>query len=63
MNRETVQNEFINTILDNMTYEDLYQIAYDNLHSVYSEYTNEQLIGEITQHYPDILDDTNETDE
>ena len=56
-NRQTIIDAYIDRILDEMDIKDLKRIAGDYLeeNKNFSEYTDEQLISEIQDHYPELF--------
>jgi hypothetical protein len=56
-NRQAILDAYIDRILDNMDTKDLMRIVGDYLEQNFSEYTDEQLISEIQDHYPELLDE------
>lgn len=56
-NREELISEYVDRILDNMSTKDLMQIVGDQLEENLSGYTDAELITEVEEHYPELLDD------
>jgi hypothetical protein len=56
MNRKILQNEFVDELLDSMTFVDLYQVAFDSLHSLYNDYDDKSLTAVVKEYYPHLLD-------
>jgi hypothetical protein len=57
MNRTELQDQLIQTILDGMDMKTLEQYAYDMLVNCFEGYTDEELITEVSDHYPELLED------
>lgn len=55
--RETLISDYVDKILDNMSTKDLMRIVGDQLEENLSSYTDEELITEVTEYYPELLDD------
>ena len=55
--RETLISDYVDRILDNMSTKDLMRIVGDQLEENLSSYTDEELITEVTEYYPELLDD------
>ena len=54
--RQQTQDEFIARIVDGMDIKDLVQYAFDTLDEQLNEYTDEQLISDVKDNYPDLLE-------
>ena len=56
IDRDELQQNMIDTIVDGMDMEMLCQLACDALSSTYDEYTVDELIAEVEEYYPDLLE-------
>jgi hypothetical protein len=56
MNRDQLIQDYIDRILDNMSTKDLMQIVGDQLEENFGSYSDEELISEITEYYPELLE-------
>ena len=56
IDRDELQQNMIDTIVDGMDMEMLCQLACDALSSTYDEYTVDQLIVEAEEYYPHLLE-------
>lgn len=56
LNRDQLIEEYIERILDNMSTKDLMRIVGDQLEENFSSYTDEELITEVTEYYPELLE-------
>ena len=54
-NRDQLIQDYVDRILDNMTTKDLMRIVGDQLEENLSSYTNEQLLQEVEEYYPELL--------
>jgi hypothetical protein len=54
-NRVQLIQDYVDRILDNMTTKDLMRIVGDQLEENLSSYTNEQLLQEVEEYYPELL--------
>ena len=54
-NRYQLIEEYIERILDNMSTKDLMRIVGDQLEENFSTYSDEELITEVTEYYPELL--------
>ena len=57
MNRDQLQNDYIESIIDGMDHKDLWQFVYDNLYDHLNEYGDEELVTEVKDYYPELLED------
>ena len=57
MNRDQLTQDYIDRILDNMSTKDLMQIVGDQLEENFDSYSDEELIAEITEYYPELLEE------
>ena len=57
MNRSDLQKNLIQQMLDDMDLDALMQLAYDYMNESYDDYTDEELITEVKEYYPHILED------
>ncbi len=56
-NRSDITSVYCRRLLDDMDFNTLYSFAYDMLRDNKEGLTNEQLQNQITDYYPDILED------
>jgi hypothetical protein len=56
INRDQLVQEYIDRVLDNMSTKDLMRIVGDQLEENLSAYTDEELIAEVTDYYPELLE-------
>ncbi len=55
MNRQELIENYIDRILEGMSTKDLIRIVGDQLEENLSTYTDEELINEVTEYYPELL--------
>jgi hypothetical protein len=53
--RDQLISNYVDLVLDNMDTKTLMQIVGDEITDNLSEYTDEELISEIEDHYPELL--------
>jgi hypothetical protein len=58
MNRTKLIEAYVDRVLDNMSTKDLMRIVGDQLEGNLYHYTDEELISEIGEHYPELLEDS-----
>ena len=56
MNRSELLDTYIETIIDGMDHKDLWQYVYDSLEQNFENYTVDELIGEVEEYYPHLLE-------
>jgi len=56
-NRDQLISDYVDQILDNMTTKDLMQIVGSQLEENLESYSDEELLTEIGDHYPELLTD------
>ena len=56
VDRDELQNDYIERIIDGMDHKTMYQYIYDSLEQHFEKYTVDELIGEVEEYYGDLLD-------
>ena len=56
MNRDQLQHDYIESIIDGMDHKDLWQYVYDMMEQNFETYSDEELITEVKEYYPHILE-------
>ncbi len=56
IDRDELQDAMINQILDDMDIKTMMAILYDHMSESYDKYTVDELIEEVQEYYPDLLD-------
>ena len=56
IDRDELQHDYIERIIDGMDHKSMYQYVYDNLSDHLDKYSVNELIGEVEEYYPDLLD-------
>jgi hypothetical protein len=57
MNRQELLEAYVDRILENMSTKDLMRIVGDQLEESFSSYTDEELIAEVQEYYPDLIEE------
>ena len=57
IDRDKLQDDMINRIIDSMDVDGLCQLAYDYLNENYDKYSVKELITEVEELYPDMLEE------
>ena len=60
MNRSELQDNMIQQILDDMDIKTMMEILYDNMSESYDKYSDSELMEEVKEYYPHLLEE--ETD-
>ena len=56
MDRDELQDAYINEIIDGMDIKDLMRIVYDNIEQNLDQYNVDELIEEVQEYYPHLLE-------
>ena len=57
MNRKELQDNMIQQILEDMDIKTMMAILYDNMSESYDKYSDEELITEVKEYYPHLLEE------
>ena len=57
IDRDQLQDSMINQILDDMDIKTMMAILYDNMSNNYDSYTVDELIEEVEEYYPHLLEE------
>ena len=60
IDRDQLQEDMINRIIDGMDMDGLCQLAYDYLNENYDKYSVDELITEVEELYPDMMEESKE---
>jgi len=60
IDRDKLQDDMINRIIDGMDIDGLCQLAYDYLNENYDKYSVDELITEVEEFYPDMMEESKE---
>ena len=58
MNRSELQDNMIQQILDDMDIKTMMAILYDNMSESYDKYSDEELMEEVKEYYPELLEES-----
>tara|TARA_R100000030_G_scaffold78192_1_gene61149 strand:- start:130 stop:318 length:189 start_codon:yes stop_codon:yes gene_type:complete len=56
IDRDELQANYINRVLDGLDIKDMMAILYDQFDENFDKYTIDELIEEVNEYYPDLLD-------
>jgi len=54
MNRQELQDAYINSVIDGMDLKDCLAMLFDYMDNDMDSYTEEELIAEVTEYYPEL---------
>ena len=57
IDRDVLQDAMIQQILDDMDIKTMMAILYDNMQESYDKYSIDELISEVEEYYPHLLED------
>ena len=60
IDRDALQADYINRVLDDMDIKDMMAILYDYMDVEFDKYTVDELIEQVEEYYPDLIDDNDE---
>ena len=60
INRDELQEAYIESIIDGMDHKSMYQFVYDSLNNNLDDYTVDELITEVEDYYPELLEESKE---
>ena len=58
IDRDELQEAYVKSILDGMDWKTMEQFVYDSLNNNLDDYTVEELITEVEDYYPELLEKT-----
>ena len=56
VDRATLQDNLIESIIDGMDHKTMWSVLYDYMNESYDKYSNEELITEVKEYYPELLE-------
>ena len=56
IDRDQLQEAYIESIIDGMDHKSMYQFVYDSLNNNLDDYTVDELITEVKDYYPELLE-------
>ena len=59
IDRDQLQEAYIESIIDGMDHKSLWQYVYDNLNDHLDKYSDQELITEVEDYYPELLEESN----
>ena len=56
MNREQLQDAYINNLIDGMDLKDCLAMLFDFMDQSFDSYSDDELISEVSEYYPELLE-------
>ena len=60
IDRDQLQEAYVESIIDGMDHKSMYQFVYDSLNNNLDDYTVDELITEVEDYYPELLEESKE---
>ena len=60
IDRDSLQEKYVTSILDGMDWKTMEQFVYDSLNNNLDDYTVDELITEVEDYYPELLEESKE---
>ena len=57
MNRQELQDAYINNLIDGMDLKDCLAMLFDYMDQSFDSYSDEELITEVSEYYPELLEE------
>ena len=57
VDRDELQASLIKTVIDGMDFKTMWSVLYDYMDASYDKYTVNELIEEVQEYYPELLED------
>ena len=57
MNRQELQDQLIDNLIDGMDFKTMWAVLYDFMDQSYDKYTDEELMEEVKEYYPELLEE------
>lgn len=58
IDRDSLQDNYIESIIDGMDHKDMYAFVKDNLNDHLDKYSVSELIQEVEEYYPELLEES-----
>ena len=58
MDRPKLQQQLINSVLDGMDFKTMWSVLYDFMDESYDKWSDEELMEEVKEYYPELLEDS-----
>ena len=57
MNRDELQHELINNVIEGMDFKTMWQVLYDFMDDSYNKCSDAELMEEVKEYYPELLEE------
>ena len=57
MNRQELQDQLIDNVIDGMDFITMWAVLYDFMDQSYDKYTDDELMEEVKEYYPELLEE------
>lgn len=57
LDRTALQDALVERIFDGLDNKDVYQMVREMIHDEFRHYTDEQLVAEVRENYPDLIEE------
>jgi hypothetical protein len=57
MNRQELQDQLIDSVIDGMDFKTMWAVLYDFMDQSYDKYTDDELMEEVKEYYPELLEE------
>ena len=57
VDRDELQASLINTVIEGMDFKTMWSVLYDYMDASYDKYSVDELIEEVQEYYPELLED------
>ena len=57
MNRQELQQELINNVIDGMDFKTMWSVLYDFMDESYDKFSDAELMEEVKEYYPELLEE------
>ena len=58
MNRQELQEQLIDNVIEGMDFKTMWQVLFDFMDQSYDKYTDEELMEEVKEYYPELLEES-----
>lgn len=57
VDRAVLQNQLVDNVIEGMDFKTMWSVLYDFMNESYDKYSDEELITEVKEYYPELLED------
>jgi len=59
MNRQELQQQLVNNVIEGMDFKTMWSVLYDFMDESYDKFSDEELMEEVNEFYPELLEESN----